>query len=688
MINRLSEKVDYLSRYVKFSELKQPDKTEEIPLSGQNSASGPWENNMPTHVVAKHSKEEASELIFSSVSLEKLFLGNLFSKIGAVALIIGVGIFVRLISPYLHVSPAVRITLGYVAGVAVFLFGRYLYQKEDKFKNYAEVLFGTGIGIFFVVTFCAVGLYRLFSVTTALTAANLILAAAFFISARYRSFASFAVALAGCYLSPCFMGDFYSMDVLFIYVLFVNLISTAYVWRNPQSILLNIVNLIVSLLLLVHLGSRAAETYSVYMPLLFWSLYAFADFFALHRTENKEDLGIVYFTVFLNFAVFVYLLDFIHLDWRTIGNYALYPLVVYGGFGVLPKPEKLRFFINPFLLSLAFCTFCFFSNADLVSVWSFEGFLIILASVKLKQPKLALWGAAFSSLSLGYVFSLNETFGFSAEPLPLFINIRAVLLLLPAILNLMAAAILDRHKSKAPLMVIHTFRLYAWLALYLYSGVELNQYLRSCIGQGTAHITFWNFPQLMLYTTLGMVFAAHSGRLFRLSGYKPFIIVSAPAYIVSLTVLVFVGYEFRPLSLFWPLANMRLPAFVAAIVCTICYRRWSGSTVFTYLAVLLGFLFANYELDDTLRKFAWTAHETVSTSVMWLVFAGCLIFAGICRRVSSFKNMGILIVIVALAKILFFDLRHIEALYKVIAFMVLGIILLSVSYFYARRSKE
>ena len=67
---------------------------------------------------------------------------------------------------------------------------------------------------------------------------------------------------------------------------------------------------------------------------------------------------------------------------------------------------------------------------------------------------------------------------------------------------------------------------------------------------------------------------------------------------------------------------------------------------------------------------------------MWIVYAGIVTTFGIFKNKKFLKNTGIWISILAILRIFIFDLSGVEAAYKLAAFLVLGTILMIVSYFY------
>jgi uncharacterized membrane protein len=58
--------------------------------------------------------------------------------------------------------------------------------------------------------------------------------------------------------------------------------------------------------------------------------------------------------------------------------------------------------------------------------------------------------------------------------------------------------------------------------------------------------------------------------------------------------------------------------------------------------------------------------------------------AGLLRRVRSLRIIAIVLFGIAILKIFFYDLSFLETLYRIISFIGLGIILLTVSYLYQR----
>ena len=139
--------------------------------------------------------------------------------------------------------------------------------------------------------------------------------------------------------------------------------------------------------------------------------------------------------------------------------------------------------------------------------------------------------------------------------------------------------------------------------------------------------------------------------------------------------------------MYYPVLNIRTFAIIFAIGVSIFYECKEKVNYFGYFAVVLGFLLLNLECYKILDMLNSSDLGIVSTS-LWMIYAGVLIISGIFANIKICKLSGIFIVIAGLIKIFFFDIAGVEAVYKIIAFLITGVILMIVSYYYAKRSNN
>ena len=82
---------------------------------------------------------------------------------------------------------------------------------------------------------------------------------------------------------------------------------------------------------------------------------------------------------------------------------------------------------------------------------------------------------------------------------------------------------------------------------------------------------------------------------------------------------------------------------------------------------------------DELRR-----QSQVALSVVWAVLGGVAVAVGLVRTVAPLRWFGLGLLALATGKVFLFDLASLDAVYRVMSFIVLGILLLLSSYAYRR----
>ncbi len=109
--------------------------------------------------------------------------------------------------------------------------------------------------------------------------------------------------------------------------------------------------------------------------------------------------------------------------------------------------------------------------------------------------------------------------------------------------------------------------------------------------------------------------------------------------------------------------------------------------VFGYAALALLWLYATLEAGTFLR---WSLPDfrAGGVSVLWTLFALAFVAGGIWRSDRPVRLAGLLLFAVVMAKVFLADLRHMPSAYRVIAFLVVGALLLLGSFAYLRAGRK
>jgi uncharacterized membrane protein len=74
-------------------------------------------------------------------------------------------------------------------------------------------------------------------------------------------------------------------------------------------------------------------------------------------------------------------------------------------------------------------------------------------------------------------------------------------------------------------------------------------------------------------------------------------------------------------------------------------------------------------------------------SLGWVLYSGTITITGIIANKKYLVNTGIFLSIITILRIFFYDLAAVEAIYKLVAILALGIILMLISYIYTTNIK-
>jgi uncharacterized membrane protein len=161
-------------------------------------------------------------------------------------------------------------------------------------------------------------------------------------------------------------------------------------------------------------------------------------------------------------------------------------------------------------------------------------------------------------------------------------------------------------------------------------------------------------------------------------------------------------YHPEPFERFLPLFNSRflvcsvaIAAFYALLYTMSRYKDKLDANeravymIIFFITQALSLILLSMEVRDFfLLASTDTGYSTyafeLSLSVLWALYASILTGAGILKRIRRARILGILLLGMTVLKVFFVDLSSLETFYRIISFIVLGLLLLAVSYGYNR----
>ncbi len=164
---------------------------------------------------------------------EWLLGGNWLARVGIVALIIGVGFFLKLSFDNNWINETGRVGLGLAAGLALLGGGEYW---RRKYPVWAQTLSGGGLAVLYLAIFAAFALYDLIPPLAALGFFSLVTIAAAGLALRYEAWAIAVLGIFGGFAAPLLLADrLPDQRILLAYVLVLDLgalaLATLRNWR-------------------------------------------------------------------------------------------------------------------------------------------------------------------------------------------------------------------------------------------------------------------------------------------------------------------------------------------------------------------------------------------------------------------------------------------------------------------------
>jgi uncharacterized membrane protein len=105
--------------------------------------------------------------------------------------------------------------------------------------------------------------------------------------------------------------------------------------------------------------------------------------------------------------------------------------------------------------------------------------------------------------------------------------------------------------------------------------------------------------------------------------------------------------------------------------------------VLGFCSLGLLFVYLTLEVNSFLHMYV-EGLRPGGVSILWSLFALSFILRGIRKDVRSLRYLGLMLFVVVAGKVFFVDLSRLDQFYRIIAFILLGILVLSGSFLYLK----
>jgi Predicted membrane protein (DUF2339) len=168
-------------------------------------------------------KAETIQTPFVSNTTHEEDFGSILTKVGIAILILGVGFFLNYINNKGLLSYNVKFIIGLISGGVMIGVAEYV---KDKSLTYTQLLRGGGFVVWFLSIFVGSVIYSIFSTETALVLTAGVTGLSFLVSVREKTETTFFIGTLGAYLVPFIAGSYMHDAMSTVYVLwYVSIIN-------------------------------------------------------------------------------------------------------------------------------------------------------------------------------------------------------------------------------------------------------------------------------------------------------------------------------------------------------------------------------------------------------------------------------------------------------------------------------
>jgi uncharacterized membrane protein len=656
----------------------------------------------------------------SGVSMEFAVASTWLLRIGILILVMAIVFFLKYSIERGMIGPTARVALSIFAGISMIVAGVLMLGK--KYNAFAQGLLGGGIATLYFSIFAAFHIFDLIGIYTAFALMGLITVCAGALAVKLDSLTVAVLGILGGYGTPVMLStgtvDFVG---LFSYLLVLGIGVLGVSYRKNWRLLNYLSFLGTYTLFFAAMQDYQRENFWQVFPFLtaFFALFSTVTFLfhVVHRSKSTllEALALLA-NAAAYFAVSYGLVDgafgYRYVAIVTVALAVFYILHVYCFLILRIADRELMFcFIGLAAFFLAVSVPLVLSKQWITVSWAIQALVMLWIADKLKSQFLrhvayllyVLVIVRFCGLDLP-----NEYAGRFARDMQLPMREFLLGLLVRLVefgvpIGSLAGAfyLLRSPRSAAALAVDTASDMAEWVRdrwavriavgcvvglLFMFLHLEVNR------------TGFYIFPEGR-FTALTLLWLG-------LWGFLLYEYLARPASFISGLLIVVAAMIIGKLFLFdlpsWRLEGMiyeggylpfeaalRFVDFGAVIALLFFgYRLLKKETavraeasLFGWAALALLFIFATLEVNTALAVFA-PGLRAGGVSVLWAVFALSLVLGGILREIAVVRYVGLALFTVVAAKVFMSDLAQLDKLYRIIAFAVLGILVLSGSFVY------
>ncbi len=681
---------------------------------------------LPTYVSPTVAESWWGKWLRNNPDLEKFIGENLVNKIGITVLVLGIAFFVKYAIDQNWIKEAGRVGIGIGCGIVLIALAHYL---RNSYRSFSSVLAGGGIAVFYFTIAFAFHEYQLFSQTATFIIMIVITAFAVALSLLYNKPELAAIATIGGFITPFLVstgsGNYI---VLFSYLLILNIGMLTLSWfKKWQAI--HVIALFFTLC--IYGGWLVQNTIKGNGFVLYKNSFLFATAFyilflcmgMIHNIRTKQPFKAFDFSLLMVITFSYYAAGMTNLHFWNEGEYQGLFTIALGAINFclaayLYKTNKgdknlLYLFIGLTLTFVSLAAPVQLHGHSITLFWSAEFVLLYWLH---QRSSIDIFKYSSSIIMVLMMISLlmdwDKANDVSTAHLPvIYKNVQGFITNIGAVASFSIYAILLKHEKKSLIFIAGIRNGLALKTMLLVAGFLL--YLTCVFG---VNLYFYNYEsldvpnawhQLITYSFTAILLAIISrynagdkplGRLLMIAACVALYLLSIP-YVIHLRDGVLQQlYPSVQLWVHWTSAFILLYIIYQAIQ---LFRKNGArfeNTGRLFIWIINFVLMIYFSIEIMHAYVVLTAPlQNITTSlqqyskagltIVWALCSFAIMWQGMRHKFKTLRIISLILFSVALAKLFLFDIRNISEGGKIAAFIMLGILLLIISFMYQKLKK-
>lgn len=639
------------------------------------------------------------------VDYEKYIGENLFGKIGILVLVVGMGLFVKYAIDKNWINEVFRTVLGFVVGGGLLVLSQRL---KNTYRTFSSLLAGGAFAIFYVTVAMAYHYYGLFSQTAAFVLLVVLTVLMSLLSVVYNRRELAVIGLVGGFIAPFLvsngMGNY---QVLFIYLTILNVgmfgLSLYKKWGELPVIgfvATYVIMLGYSLVADLDIAGNAQLIHLLLFSTLFYLIFLLPVVSVL-RTDNKKANQPLMMIVVLNNFIYLYFalwyLHELHLPYNIKGAFTMFIALVNVclAYAIRGKKSETGYLftalVGMFLTFISISIPIQLQGSFITLLWATEMVVVLWLFIKFRQPVYAYFTQLLLFLTVvSFLMDVEDvlTDGFVQ---PLLWNGTFATGIFTGLAFGVFVWLMEREKvfftqtsnlKYIPFSVISL--LMGCGVVYLSFIVDFYRNITDGPLSNCVCLAFTNFALLLLliglrkrfpmarFSVVYAVIAGFSGSLFIwLSRVANECGESSLSILQWSSLFIVVAHLFLLGKWFYRSFN---------------FRQKSADRMTLFIAVVSTVLFA-VAAHNMLYLFGWQNELSAALSIS-LSIAGFVQMAfGMRLHLKVLRMISLAVFGVVLLKLVIVDLWLLPTVGKIIVFIMLGVILLVLSFLYQKLKK-